>query len=160
MHRTDTTSMLLASRYIPTGKARQSMFACHTAKRQAFGHGAFAMADDLFRHNSLGASHLEVSPTWPPACCTGSLRRLPMAGVTEQQPYTNQYQGEYYTSDLKEVFRLRHIEGEGQGGVDAYTNFGFTKFVWADQGILMLDVGGRVTNDAEPASPLAFIAAS
>jgi parallel beta-helix repeat protein len=72
------------------------------------------------------------------------------AGVAEQQPYTNQYQGVYYTSDLKEVFRLRHIEGEGQGGVDAYTNFGFTKLVWVDRGILLWDIGARVTNDAEP----------
>jgi hypothetical protein len=71
------------------------------------------------------------------------------AGVTDQQPYTNQFQGVYYTPNLKEVFRLRHMEGEGQGGVDAYTNFGFTKFVWTNQGLVMLDIGGRVTNDAE-----------
>ena len=70
------------------------------------------------------------------------------ASVTGQLPYTNQYSGEYYTADLGDVFRLRHIEGEGQGGVPAYTNFGFTKFVWGPGGVLMFDVGGRVTNDA------------
>jgi hypothetical protein len=70
--------------------------------------------------------------------------------AADQLPFSSQYQGEYFTSDLKEVFRLRHIEGEGQGGVDAYTSFGFSKFVWTGDGILMFDIGGRVTNDAEP----------
>lgn len=72
------------------------------------------------------------------------------APAADPLPFTNQFQGEYFTADLTEVFRLRHIEGEGQGGVDAYTNFGFTKFVWTDNGVLLLDVGGRVTNDADP----------
>ncbi len=72
------------------------------------------------------------------------------APAADPLPFTNQFQGEYFTTDFTEVFRLRHIEGEGQGGVDAYTNFGFTKFVWSDNGVLLLDVGGRVTNDAEP----------
>jgi hypothetical protein len=70
--------------------------------------------------------------------------------TADQPPYTNHYGGEYFTSDLKNLFRLRHIEGEGQAGVDAFTNFGFTNFVWGEQGVLMLDVGARITNDAEP----------
>jgi hypothetical protein len=64
-------------------------------------------------------------------------------------PTTNIYQGEYFTSDLTEVFRLRHIEGRGQGDVPAFTNVGFTKFVWNSSGLLMLDLGARVTNEAD-----------
>jgi hypothetical protein len=72
----------------------------------------------------------------------------PAAAATDT-PAVNTYQGEYYTSDLNEVFRLRHIEGRGQGDVDAFTNIGFTKFVWNSGGVLMLDLGARVTNEAE-----------
>jgi hypothetical protein len=69
--------------------------------------------------------------------------------ATTNTPATNRYQGEYYTSDLNEVFRLRHIEGNGQGDVPAYTNIGFTKFVWGSHGLLMFDLGARVTNEAD-----------
>lgn len=65
-------------------------------------------------------------------------------------PAANQFQGEYFTTDLTEVFRLRHMEGDGQGDVPAFTNFGFTKFVWGPQGVLMFDLGARLTNDGEP----------
>jgi hypothetical protein len=71
------------------------------------------------------------------------------AAAATDTPATNTYQGEYYTSDLNEVFRLRHIEGRGQGDVPAFTNIGFTKFVWNNHGLLMLDLGARVTNEAE-----------
>jgi hypothetical protein len=70
------------------------------------------------------------------------------ADVTAGQPYTNQYQTEFFTNDLKEVFHLKHIEGDGQGDVPAYTNFGFTKFAWRSDGVLMFDFSGRVTDDA------------
>lgn len=82
----------------------------------------------------------QVAP--PPATATQP--------AADQLPFSSQYQGEYFTTDLKEVFRLKHIEGEGQAGVDPFTSFGFTKFVWTGDGILMFDIGGRVTNEAEP----------
>jgi hypothetical protein len=71
-------------------------------------------------------------------------------GAAEQPPAANAYQGEYFTTDLTEVFRLRHMEGDGQGDVPAFTNFGFTKFVWGPQGVLMFDAGARITNEGEP----------
>ncbi len=73
----------------------------------------------------------------------------PASSVTESQPYTNQYQGEYFTSDLKEVFRITHIEGDGQGDVPAYTHLGFTKFAWTSDGVVLFDLAARVTDDAE-----------
>jgi hypothetical protein len=84
----------------------------------------------------------QVQPLPPPAAVTQP--------AADALPFSSQYQGEYFTTDLKEVFRLKHIAGEGQAGVDAFTSFGFTKFVWTDDGVLMFDIGGRVTNDAEP----------
>lgn len=72
-----------------------------------------------------------------------------VANATAELPYTNQYSGAYFTADFDEVFRLRHIEGNGQGDVPAYTNFGFTKYVWDTQGVLMFDLGARVTNEAD-----------
>jgi hypothetical protein len=65
------------------------------------------------------------------------------------QPYTNQVQGAYVTRSQNEVFRLRHIDGDGPGGVPAYTNFGATKFAWTSGGLLMIDGGARITNDSD-----------
>jgi hypothetical protein len=72
------------------------------------------------------------------------------SAVTEDLPYTNQYWGEYFTSDLTEVFRLKHIEGDGQGDVPAFTSFGFTKFAWVSDGVVLFDLSGRITNEADP----------
>lgn len=69
--------------------------------------------------------------------------------ATAGQPYTNQYQGAYVTRSQNEVFRVRHIEGDGQGGVPAYTNFGATKFAWTSGGVLMIDGGARITNESD-----------
>jgi hypothetical protein len=72
-----------------------------------------------------------------------------IAGAATSQPYTNQYQGAYVTRSQNEVFRIRHIEGDGQGGVPAFTNFGATKFTWTSGGLLMFDGGARITNDSD-----------
>jgi hypothetical protein len=74
---------------------------------------------------------------------------LATTNVTEPLPYTNEYSGAYTTPDLTEVFRFTHIEGDGQGDVPAFTHFGFTKYVWGPGGVLMIDAGARVTNEAE-----------
>jgi hypothetical protein len=80
---------------------------------------------------------------------SGSSTSSPAAGVTENQPYYNDYRGEYFTSDLGQVFRVTHIAGDGQGDVPAYTHIGFTKFGWLEDGVVMFDVAARVTDDAE-----------
>lgn len=73
----------------------------------------------------------------------------PASTVTENQPYYNDYRGQYFTSDLGQVFRVTHIAGDGQGDVPAFTHLGFTKFGWLDDGVVMFDVAARVTDDAE-----------
>jgi hypothetical protein len=73
----------------------------------------------------------------------------PASTVTENQPYYNDYRGEYFTSDLGQVFRVTHIAGDGQGDVPAFTHLGFTKFGWLSDGVVMFDVGARVTDEAE-----------
>jgi hypothetical protein len=141
-HKTDTTSMLPRCSYT-------SFRGCSTKMRH-------------FRTHSSTTSI--ASLLWRVLCCTAACLGIVLFAAAAQVsapvpvaepaadplPFTNQYQGEYFTTDLTEVFRLRHIEGEGQGGVDAYTNFGFTKFAWMDNGVLMFDVTGRFTNEADP----------
>jgi hypothetical protein len=80
----------------------------------------------------------------------GSAATAGAAATGQEPPAANQFQGEYFTNDLTEVFRLRHMEGDGQGDVPAYTNFGFTKFIWGPQGVLLLDGGARITNEGDP----------
>src|SRR5256885_11082443 len=83
----------------------------------------------LLVFGSLSCAHSPVAdalPTDPTAgglsSTTASAAPGPAASVTQSQPYTNEFQGEYFTSDLKEVFRITHIEGDGQGDVPAYTH--------------------------------------
>ena len=90
---------------------------------------------------SIGRSPLSTSATVAPNVTTSS--------VTDPLPYTNEYRGEYFTSDLSEVFRLKHIEGDGQGDVSAFTAFGFTKFAWQPDAVVMFDLAGRITNEGD-----------
>jgi hypothetical protein len=92
---------------------------------------------------------LTAALSFPVFSCRLAAAQAPATDAAASQPYTNQYHGRYSTRSQNEVFRLRHIEGDGQGGVPSYTNFGATKFAWTSGGMLMIDGGARITNDSD-----------
>ncbi|MCP4784954.1 MAG: hypothetical protein GY903_28840 [Fuerstiella sp.] len=70
-------------------------------------------------------------------------------GANDSPGLVERFDGAFFDPALNTSFRLQHIEGRQLGDTSPFTMAGATRFVDLQDGVLLLDGQGRITNNGE-----------